>query len=108
MANEVKRTEQDIRERTDPRYFEIPQVCLHCKNLVSVGGQFGADGWTCKAFPKGILYGILTNETPHDKPFLSQEGVDLYDPKIYTEEHTGREWYYTADADWVYVDGGPK
>lgn len=108
MANETERPEELRRQKADPRYTELPQPCIHCKNLVSVGSQFRADGWTCKAFPNGILYGILTNETPHDAPFLSQVGEAIYDPKIYTEEPTGREWHYTADADWVYVDGGQK
>ena len=92
-------------ERTHPRYSEIPNPCMHCKNLISVGSQFGADGWTCKAFPDGILYGILAGHTPHTEPWGYQSGdMVAFDPVIYTEDETGREWHYTADAGWQYVD----
>jgi len=99
--------EEELRRKADPRYFEIPQPCTHCKNIVTVGSQFDAEGWTCKAFPDQIPYSILTQREPHTVPVLPQRGdnVYVYDPVIYTEEHTGRQWHYTADARWVYVDG---
>ena len=108
MAKQHVRTEQEIRERTEPRYSELPYVCMHCKNLVSVGNQFfDPRGWTCPAYPVEVLQGILTGDTPHTAPFASQVGTDVYDPIIYTEEDTGREWNYTADGRWKYFDGGP-
>jgi len=72
--------------------------------LISTGSQFEPAGWTCKAFPEEILYGILTHEYPHTTPFGSQKGDYLYDPIIYTEEGTGRKWHYMANGDWRYVD----
>ena len=92
------------RANSDPRYSEIPQPCLHCKNLTTAGGQFVKEGWTCKAFPDQIPYDILTQRNPHTEVRSIQEGTAVYDPKIYTEEDTGRRWYYTADARWRYVD----
>lgn len=97
-------TEQEIRERTEARYTEIPIPCLHCKHLISVGSQFGPDGWTCAAFPDQILYAILTRREPHTTPLSIQEGDEVFDPKIYTEEGTGKEWHYTADGGWVFVE----
>ena len=102
--SERERTPEEIKHRTDPRYFEIPQPCQHCKNLVSMGNQFDEEGWTCKAYPSGIPYGILTNRQPHTEPTQLQEGVAVFDPVIYKEEDTGREWHYTADARWEYVE----
>lgn len=103
MAKQHVRTEQEIRERSDPRFTELPQPCFHCKNLVSTGNQFEPAGWTCKAFPTEIPYSILTRRNPHTAPYPSQVGDYLFDPEIYTEEGSGREWHYTADAGWRYL-----
>ena len=101
--NEQKRTEQEIRERSDARY-SIPCIpCMHCTHLVSVGGQFDDVGWTCKAFPEQILYRILTVRAPHTAPTASQVGTYVYDPVIYTEEDTGRKWHYNAAGTWQYI-----
>lgn len=103
MAKKVS-LEQLRKYKSDVRYTELPQPCLHCKNILTVGSQFDEEGWTCRAFPNGILYGILAQHDPHTQPFISQEGEYVYDPVIYTEEDTGRRWHYTADAGWKYVD----
>lgn len=109
MPKETERTAEEIRHRTDPRFFEVPYVCLHCKHLVSVGNQFfDPRGWTCSAFPEQVPQGALTGRNPHTTPFPEQVGRDVYDPKIYTEADTGREWHYTADGDWKYVNGDPQ
>lgn len=108
MVKESQRPEALRRQMADARYSEIPDVCVHCKNRVSVGNQFDSAGWTCPAFPVEILHSIINGGNPHITPFASQVGTDVYDPIIYTEEHAGREWHYTADGDWRYVDGGPK
>mgnify|MGYP001197580639 CR=1 FL=1 len=93
----------------DPRYTEIPIPCMHCKHLVSLGSQFDAEGWTCAAYPTGIPYGVLTMRTPHADIEPDQPGdMVAYDPRIYKEEDTGKEWHYTADGDWKYVDGSPR
>ena len=104
---ETTRTPQEILERTDPRWNEIPWVCAHCKHFLTMGGQFDAAGWTCKAFPSQILYGILALQDPHTKPFQSQVGDYLYDPIIYKEELSGRKWHYTADGGWTYIGETP-
>lgn len=104
MAKQHVRTEQEILERSDPRWTEIPQPCFHCKNLISTGNQFEPAGWTCTAFPDEILYSILTRREPHTEPRPPQVGTDVFDPVIYTEEHSGRKWHYTADAGWRYVE----
>lgn len=106
MAKQRERTAQEIRELSDPRWVETPDVCMHCKNLVSVGGQFEPAGWTCKAFPTEILYDILTRREPHTTPRMSQVGEYVYDPIIYTEADTGREWHYMANGNWRYLDEG--
>lgn len=108
MPKQQVRTEQEIRERSDPRWTELPQPCMHCKNLISVGSQFEPAGWTCSAFPEEISYDILTLREPHTAPRAPQVGTDVFDPVIYTEEGTERKWHYTADAKWRYLDGGPK
>ena len=107
MAIEKKRTAQEIRERTSARYSEIPIPCLRCKNIISVGNQHEPDGWTCTAFPEQIPYQVLTMREPHMATTMSQRGEDVYDPNIYTDKDTEREWYYTADGGWQYVDGLP-
>lgn len=100
-----ERSESQRAKRADPRYTEIPIPCMHCKHLTSVGSQFGSDGWTCAAFPTGILYPILTRQWPHTEVRDFQTGdMVAYDPVIYEEADTGRKWHYTADGDWVYVD----
>lgn len=101
----AKRTRQEKLDRADPRLTEVPMPCQHCRNLVSMGTQFDDEGWTCSAYPGGILYGILTNREPHTEVNLTQEGYDTFEPEIYTEEETGRRWHYTADAGWRYVEG---
>ena len=89
----------------DPRYTEVPIPCQHCKHLVSMGSQFDKDGWTCVAYPAGILYSILTRRQPHTEITASQDGdMVVFDPVIYTEADTGRQWHYTADGGWVYLD----
>jgi len=91
--------------RSDPRWNEVPQPCQHCKHLLTVGNQFDAEGWTCKAYPTGIPYTILTLRTPHTEINSSQTGyMVVFDPVIYTEANTGRQWHYTADAGWKYLD----
>lgn len=104
MAKQRERTEQEIRERSDPRWTEIPYVCMHCKNIISVGNQFDPVGWTCPAFPVEILHSVIMGGNPHTAPFASQVGTDVYDPIIYTEEGTGRRWHYTADGRWKYLE----
>lgn len=104
MARETERPLQEQLDRMDPRFTEIPQPCQHCKHIVSMGSRFDSEGWTCKAFPEKILYGILALKNPHTTPFGSQVGDYLYDPEIYVEEWTGRAWHYTATGGWRYVD----
>ena len=88
-----------------PRYYEIPQPCMHCKHLISMGSQFDQEGWTCAAYPTQIPYRILTQREPHSEPSEHQPGdLVAYDPRVYVEHWTGKKWHYTADANWVYVD----
>lgn len=82
--------------------------CQHCKHLVAIGNQFDPEGWTCKAFPEQIPNDVWAFRTPHSEKVPSQKGDYLYEPNIYTEEHSGRKWYYTADASWKYVDTGTQ
>lgn len=103
MAEQL-RSEEEARRMADPRYTEVPIPCQHCKNLISMGDQFTPEGWTCKAFPEQIPYRVLTLRDPHTSPDVNREGVAVFDPVIYTEDDTRREWHYTADGDWVYVD----
>ena len=107
MATEKKRTAIEIRERSSARYSEIPIPCLHCKNIVAVGNQHEPDGWTCEAFPEQIPYFILTMREPHTKVTMAQRGEAVYEPTIYKDDDSGREWHYTGDGRWVYVDGLP-
>ncbi len=102
------RPEELSRIMADPRYSEIPMPCMHYKNLVNIGNQFDAGGWTCKAFPEQIPNDIMALQNPHTEKVPSQIGDSLYDPKIYKEDHSGREWHYTADATWKFVDTGTK
>ena len=109
MAKETERPEGLKREMSDYRNSEIAQPCMHCKHKISIGSQFSPEGWTCKAFPKQIPYSILTLREPHSiKRADPQVGDYVFDPVIYTEGETGREWHYTAEGRWVYLDGGPK
>jgi hypothetical protein len=102
----AKRTAEEIRHRTDPRWNEIPLVCMHCTHLETLGSQFGSEGWTCSAFPEQIPYGILANHSHHDEAYSCQENDHVYSPKLYTEEDTGRKWHYNADGSWQYIDEG--
>ena len=107
----AKLTAEEIRHRTDPRWNDVPLVCMHCTHLGTMGNQFDEEGWTCSAFPEQIPYGILANHSHHDEPYLSQGHLDppndhVYSPKIYTEEDTGRKWHYNVDGTWEYMDTG--
>ena len=100
-----KTLEQIRAEKADPRYTELPMPCMHCKNIISVGDQFGKEGWTCKAFPAGIPYGVLAGHTPHKEVWDAQSGdMVKFDPVIYTEKDTGKQWHYTATQGWEYVE----
>ena len=105
MKPQKNRTEAENQIRADPRYSELPQPCQHCKHIISMGNQFEPEGWTCKAFPEQILYRILTLREHHTQPNVSQVGDFVFDPVIYTESDTGRQWHYNADASWQYVHG---
>ena len=103
--SDTERSEEERRHRGDPRYTEVPQPCQHCKHIISMGSQFDEEGWTCAAYPDGILYNILTLREPHTEVSPYQPSMMVaFDPVIYTEEHTGRRWHYTADGGWKYVD----
>ena len=105
MPKETERTAEEIRHRTEPRYFELPYVCQHCKHIISVGNQFfDPTGWTCSVFPEQVPQGALSGRTPHTVPFASQVGTDVYDPIIYVEADTDRRWKYNPDGTWSYVD----
>ena len=105
MKSKKQRTDEEKRIRADYRNSELPIPCQHCKHLISMGTQFDETGWTCKAFPEQILYRILTLREHHTTPNMSQVGDFVFDPKIYTESDTGRQWHYTADGGWRYVYG---
>ena len=107
MAKAMTKRERERKYAADPRYTQVPIPCMHCKHLTSVGNQYDSEGWTCEAFPDQILYWILIREQPHTEVDSIQEGDAVFDPVIYTEEDTGKEWHYTAEGDWVYVDGSP-
>ena len=98
---------EEARRRAHTARYTDPVVpCMHCKHLTSVGSQFSDAGWTCAAYPDQILYGILTRRNPHTDTTISLTGaMVVFDPVIYTDEHTGRQWHYLADGDWRYVDG---
>lgn len=105
MADDNERSDEEIMHRSDPRWTEVPQPCQHCKHLLTAGNQFDEEGWTCKAYPTGIPYTVLTLREPHSEPDRVQPGeMVAYDPVIYTEADTGRQWHYTADAGWKYLD----
>jgi hypothetical protein len=53
-------------------YMEQSPPCLHCKNIISVGGNIQFNGWTCRAFPEGIPPVILKNRINH------KSVIDLY------------------------------
>lgn len=102
----TERSEKDRQAMADPRYTERPIACQHCKHLVSMGNQFDEEGWTCKAYPEQIPYRVLTMMDPHLKPSLGQtldKDDSVFDPIIYKEKDTGKEWHYTADGDWKYL-----
>ena len=104
MADDSERTDEERRHRSDARYTELPQPCMHCKHLLTVGSQFDETGWTCEAYPAGIPYTTLTLREPHTAPTTTQSGaIVAYDPVVYTEEDTGRQWHYTADGGWKYL-----
>ena len=103
--NNEKRPEELSRIMSDPRYSEIPMPCMHCENLVELGNQFDPGGWKCKAFPEEIPADVWAFRTPHDNVIPSQTGDYVYEPKVYTEDYgTRRQWHYTSDARWKYVD----
>ena len=98
----TERPESERAAQADPRFTDIP---IPCMPLTSLGSQFSSEGWTCAAYPDGILYGILTRQYPHTEISDLQTGdMVAYDPVIYEESDTGRKWNYTADGGWVYVD----
>ena len=102
---EKERPEELRATMSDARYNDIPIPCQHCTHLTSLGSQFSSEGWTCEAYPQGIRYGILTGKYPHSEVTGDEQGMMVaYKPRIYKEDDTGREWHYTADGSWVYVD----
>jgi len=101
----TERPEEERAARADHRTKEIPIPCMHCKHLTGLGSQFGQEGWTCAAFPSQIPYTVLTRRTPHEEPSEHQPGdLVAFDPVIYTEETTGKQWHYTADGNWTYAE----
>ena len=104
MAKQRKRTEQEIRDRSDARLQDMAQPCLHCIHRVSMGTLFDQEGWTCKAYPSHIPYTTLTLRDPHTEPRGTQEGDYVYTPRIYREDGTGRRWHYNADGSWQYLE----
>ncbi|MBF0244760.1 MAG: hypothetical protein HQL31_05760 [Planctomycetes bacterium] len=99
----MPRSKEEINQRNDARNTELVIPCFHCKNLISAGSQFSKDGWTCKAFPDEILYGILTMRTLHTELMGPEVEEVVFDPDIY-EEEDGRKWHYNADGSWQYVE----
>ena len=81
-----ERPESQRADRADPRYTDIPIPCMHCTHVPSLGSQFSSEGWTCAAYPDGILYGILTRQYPHTEISDLQTGdMVAYDPVMYEE-----------------------
>ena len=73
-------TEED---KTYPADGAGAPPCFYCKHLIKAGTQLpDGEGWTCKAFPDGISYAILSREEDHTKPLPLDNGyqfqVDLY------------------------------
>lgn len=100
----AKRTEQEIRERSDGRQHGLQVPCMHCKHVTTIGSQFGSEGWSCPAYPEKINYRILTLRDPHTEAMPDQKGALVFTPKVYIEDETGREWHYNADGTWQYAD----
>ena len=69
-------------DKNSGKYVDLMPACFYCKHLIEVGAQQSTEGWTCKAFPKGISYAILSREEDHTKPLPLDNGyqfqVDLY------------------------------
>lgn len=97
------RPDKDRATQADARNFIIPIPCQHCTHLTSIGGQYNKEGWTCAAYPSQIPYTILTLREPHIEPSEHQPGeLVAYNPRIYTEDETGKEWHWTANGTWQY------
>lgn len=88
--------------------------CLQCKHLIHIGTPDSLDypeqafvGWTCKAFPEGIPYSILTRVTDHREVIEGyQEGNYVYDSKV-IDGGDGDE-KVTWDGRWLSIEDYEK
>ena len=62
--------------------------CMYCEHLEQLGKQFSEIGWSCKAYPNGIPYGIWSRSTlfEHDVILPAQEGDYVFKSKVYNGE----------------------
>jgi hypothetical protein len=95
------KTKTKVSPSEDERTTTVHPPCMSCAHLIEVGTRKSLEGWTCSAFPGGILYAILTRAERHTRPLIGiQEGADVYEPKQVYDYPDGRNWQ-TFDGEWV-------
>lgn len=75
--------------------------CFYCRHLLNLGTQEpDLRGWTCKAYPQEIPYGILARHTPHTEVGMVQEGDYVFESE--PEELPGETglWVMTFGGEW--------
>lgn len=83
-------------QNAQSEYMEKSPPCLHCKHLISIGGNTEFRGWTCKAFPEGIPVVILKNRINH------KSLIDLFpgqNPRFFFDgkEKDGKKFDYEGN-----------
>jgi hypothetical protein len=71
--------------------------CLHCSNLLKMGKQTGNEGWTCKAFPKGIPLGIRSGIDRHDEPYPYDNDIQYHWPAKAIQDDDGKPCFHFVD-----------
>jgi len=94
-------------DKFNMRFQENDPPCFHCIHLLHIGAQHGSDGWTCKAFPDGIPYGILSRATPHTDIFPTpksptQKGAYVFESEVV--EWPDGKFKITFDGKWFPVE----
>jgi len=98
MAKQAKFT-----SKNEGAYLGKMPQCAYCKHLTTMGSQEDEDGWSCPAYPEGILWPILFHDWNHEKPLPNQKGTLTFESKEY-ESDDGPVKYDPETNWWVPVE----
>jgi hypothetical protein len=80
---EGKQREVDLHYETGRYVGHGMPPCMYCENLIDIGG-LNLEGWTCKAFPRGIDKKILSRYVSHENPLPDDNGFQ-YAPETFKD-----------------------